>query len=293
MIHMNGLGKFLEIARCPDCKDKLAIIESEIVCQSCSKVYQCNSDGIPIFAHVEELKHGDDIYANHGFVEKYAGVYAFGYQVLGRGHMESLHRTVSELILSSAVTEQPDFVLDVGCGVGRATYNCASSFRDAFVVGVDRSEQMLAMAHKIVKGEDDISLDLRVWGFGKNRLRGFGLTNAFLVQGNADCLPFANEVFDMVINVNLFDRVANPTLTLMSMMSVLKPGGQFIFTSPLNWGTPELWSSYPDEKTVLELFERSGLEIDIVFDGLIYREAHDIRSYSDWNTLIVRASKKL
>jgi ubiquinone/menaquinone biosynthesis C-methylase UbiE len=129
-------------------------------------------------------------------------------------------------------------------------------------------------------------------GFGRKKITGFGLENVFFIQGNANLLPFAESTFDLVINVNLLDRVPEPSSTLASIVSVLKSGGKFIFTSPLNWGNPEHWDKYSDKKAMQELFESHGLLIDELFDGLIYREAQDTRSYSDWTTMVVSATKK-
>lgn len=83
----------------------------------------------------------------------------------------------------------------------------------------------------------------------------------------------------------------DPEAALKSMVSVLKEGGTFIFTSPLNWNTSNFWNRYPNKETLQLLLESYGIEIEELLDGLIYREAIDKRSYSDMNTIVVRGKK--
>ncbi len=292
LMENNNLYIFSQIACCPKCNGKLMKIENGFQCHCCAKTFFYNSDNILLCEPRSlEEKHTDK-YEDEKFVNKYAGIFAYGDKVLARGQMESLHRTVSELILSHSIKRHPRYILDVGCGVGRATFNCASHLPDTLTVGIDLSEQMLKMAKNILFEKQLVELDLSHYGFGRKQIKGFGLENIFLLQGNADSLPFCESTFDIVVNVNLLDRVVEPSFTLKSIVSVLKSGGKFIFTDPLNWGNPEHWDKYPDKKAMQELFESHGLLIDELFDGLIYREAIDARSYSGWNTLVISATKK-
>jgi ubiquinone/menaquinone biosynthesis C-methylase UbiE len=287
-----NLDIFLQIACCPKCNGKLMKIENGLQCHCCAKTFFYNSDDTLLCYPRTQAEKNADKYEDEQFVRKYAGVFAYGDKVLARGQMESLHRTVSELILSSSINRHPRYILDVGCGVGRATFNCASCLHETLTIGIDLSEQMLKMAKKFLVRKQVVELDLTHCGFGRRKIKGFGLDNVFLIQGHAELLPFAESTFDLVINVNLLDRVTEPSSTLKSVVSVLKPGGKFIFTSPLNWMNPQHWDKYSNKESIKELFESNGLLIDELFDGLIYREAQDARSYSDWTTMVISATKK-
>ncbi|MDM8558423.1 class I SAM-dependent methyltransferase [Candidatus Parabeggiatoa sp. HSG14] len=287
------LNNFLKLAKCPKCKGKLIEKADGVKCQLCNDIYFYNSDGILLFYPRKKDEKITDKYEEPNFVEWYTGILAFGNEVLGKGQMESLHRTVSQLVLSTAIKKPPTFILDIGCGVGRATSDCATYLGDSFVVGLDLSERKLSMAKKIVQGKENIRLALAHFGFHGTKIKGHGLDNTFLLQANAEFLPFSDSIFDLVINVNLIDRVINPENTLKNMVSVLKSGGKFIFTSPLNWSNSNLWDKYPCIEDIQKLFENNGLIIDEIFDGLFYREIQDARgSYSDWNTTVVSAIKK-
>jgi ubiquinone/menaquinone biosynthesis C-methylase UbiE len=286
-----NFNKFLHLSLCPKCQHELVKIQTGFACKFCQENFKYNQKEVILFEPRIEAEKNKDLYEDRNYVEKYAGVFAYGYKVLQFGQMESLHRTVSEMVLSSACYQLPAYILDVGCGVGRATFNCANNLPNTFVVGIDYSEQKLNMAKSIVTSHEMVSLDLTSWGFGKHSIRGFGLNNVFFVQGNAASLPFKYSVFDIVINVNLIDRVLDPEATLKSMVSVLKEGGTFIFTSPLNWNTSNFWNRYPNKETLQILLESYGIEIEELLDGLIYREAIDKRSYSDMNTIVVRGKK--
>lgn len=282
----------LDIIKCPNCQNSLIESSQGFKCSFCSDEYLLNQNNIPIFFPRSTKEKDRDKYENESFVERYTGLFSFGYKILGRGEMESLHRTVSELILSSSVDKASLKILDVGCGVGRASSDCAKNLSNSFIFSVDISEQMLKMAQKIICSQDIIFLNLQNLGFGRKSLNGYGLDNVSLIQANAESLPFAESVFDIVVNVNLLDRVQNPEKALENMLSVLKPGGKFIFTSPLNWNNPDSWDKYNDKESIQKLFESYGLEIEEIFDGLMYREAQDCRvSYSDWKTLVIRANK--
>jgi ubiquinone/menaquinone biosynthesis C-methylase UbiE len=287
-----NLDRFLQIACCRKCNGKLVKIKNGLQCHSCAETFFYNSDNILLCYPRTQAEKSTDKYEDEKFVDKYAGIFAYGDKVLARGEMESLHRTVSELILSHSIKRHPRYILDVGCGVGRTTFNCANYLPDTLTVGIDLSEKMLKMAKNILMEKQIVELDLTHYGFGRKQIKGFGLENIFLLQGNADSLPFGELIFDIVVNVNLLDRVVEPSFTLKSIISVLKPGGKLIFTSPLNWMNSQDWDKYSNKENIQELFESHGLLIDELFDGLIYREAADARSYSDWNTLVISATKK-
>ena len=289
---MDTKSKFIQIARCPNCGSNLSEILNGLDCQSCKATFFKNEDDIFLFSPLTTAEKKLDKYEKIEYVDKYTGLWAFGYKVFGFGQIESLHRTVNQLVLSSATTNEPINILDVGCGVGRSTSDCAKCLPNSFVLGVDLSETKLKRAKKIIFGIDEIPLNLCCSGFGKKVLKGLGLQNAFLIQASAEQLPLASDTFDIVINVNLIDRVKNPEQAIKNMISVLKPGGSFIFTNPLNWQSAEFWNMFPTKEKLETLFMNNGLVIEESFDGLIYREIHDARgSYEDWNMLIISAFK--
>ena len=55
------------------------------------------------------------------------------------------------------------------------------------------------------------------------------LRNSCLVGGDATCLPFADDCFDVVFSIALIEHVPNPQQVINECLRVLKPGGIFIF----------------------------------------------------------------
>jgi len=289
---MNSILRFLKIAQCPNCTGELIEYDKGVSCKFCKTDFLKNDDGILLFSPRTTKEKELDKYEKIEYVDKYTGLWAFGYKVFGFGQIESLHRTVNQLVLASAFSNKPINILDVGCGVGRATSDCAKYLPNSFVLGVDLSETKLKMAKKIIFGIDEIPLDLCSSGFGKKVLKGLCLQNAFLIQASAEQLPLTPDTFDIVINVNLIDRVKNPEKAIKNMISVLKPGGVFILSNPLNWQSAEFWNMLPTKEKLEAFFMNNGLEIEESFDGIIYREILDARgSYQDWTTIVIKAIK--
>ena len=142
-------------------------------------------------------------------------------------------------------------------------------------------------------------LDLRSIGFREAQLVRNTLPNVFLAQGLADRLPFAlpeeGGGFDAVITVNVVDRVPDPEAAVVAMAALLKPGGVFFLADPLDWWQQNgvLWERYGRGlEGVIDLVRGQGLEIELAFDGLLYREMHDARgSSTDWPVAVILARR--
>jgi SAM-dependent methyltransferase len=97
-------------------------------------------------------------------------------------------------------------ILDVGCGEGVLS----AAVRGAVVVGLDRSATMLR-AHPGPK-----------------------------IRADAASLPFADDVFDAVVAVNVLYHLADPLVAIAEAHRVLRPGGVFIAAAPGRGDSPEL-----------------------------------------------------
>jgi ubiquinone/menaquinone biosynthesis C-methylase UbiE len=105
------------------------------------------------------------------------------------------------------VSPAPERVLDVGCGTGEGSLFLAREFPQARIRGLDISEEMVAAAR------DKVGLD------PEGRV-------AFKV-GDAAALPYPDEAFDLVAQLNMPPFFAE-------LARVLRPGGQVIIAS--SWG---------------------------------------------------------
>jgi SAM-dependent methyltransferase len=96
-------------------------------------------------------------------------------------------------------------VLDLGCGVGALLPHLRDAAPDAFVVGLDRTEAMVALASR---------------GFGR-------------VVGDAARLPFEDGCLDAVTMAFMLFHLPEPSVGLAEVGRVLRPGGAL---GVLTWG---------------------------------------------------------
>lgn len=230
-----------------------------------------------------------------GYASRYAALWAFGYATLHSGLDEGLYRTVSSFV-AEALPACPveALIVDAGCGVGRLTGDCARLAPRADVLSLDASPPMLAFARRVVLGKEPIEVELPGYGFPRLTIAPYGLDRPVFARADVEHLPLADEAADIVLSVNIIDRLpGGPDLAFRECHRVLKRGGTLIFTDPLNWTEPGLWERYPDADAVLRLMQEIGFSIETSFDQLIYREILDGRgSTEEFRTVAARAVKE-
>ncbi len=127
-------------------------------------------------------------------------------------------------------------VLDLGCAVGRTTFELAA--RGFRCLGVDYSHAFIGAAEKLRR---EGKLDTRVTVEG-------GITQPFTARrcycdpdnvrfevGDAHCLRPDIGSFDLVIACNLLCRLREPRALLDRFASLVRPGGQLFLTTPCTW----------------------------------------------------------
>ena len=150
--------------------------------------------------------------------------------------------------------------LDLGCAVGRSTFELARSFGE--VVGIDYShafidsanvlkDQGLIKALRMDEGNSTTRLDLTIDPeIERNRV--------LFEQGDAQSIRQDIGEFDAVLACNLICRLPDPMRLLRRLPELVKPGGQLFITTPFTWleeYTPKAnWLTEDDEDSF------SGLE---------------------------------
>jgi ubiquinone/menaquinone biosynthesis C-methylase UbiE len=98
-------------------------------------------------------------------------------------------------------------VLDIGCGRGGAVHVLTHFFAPASVTGLDLSPAAIAFCRR-VHGDPRVRFEL----------------------GDAEQLPFANEAFDVVLNIESSHTYPNIHSFYNEVWRVLVPGGYFLYT---------------------------------------------------------------
>jgi len=130
--------------------------------------------------------------------------------------------------------------LDLGCAVGRASFELAK--RVPQVVGIDYSRSFVRAATKLqrlgkhpfrILEEGKITKPCTVRlppDIDRTRVRFF--------TGDALRLPKDLGTFDLVLAANLIDRLSNPLQFLTQILpGLVNPGGRVLLTSPYTWST--------------------------------------------------------
>jgi putative 4-mercaptohistidine N1-methyltranferase len=185
------------------------------------------------------------------------------------GSLDFPARCVSEL-LDPARVPAGARGLDVGCAVGRASFELARHCRE--VTGLDFSHAFVATATRLardgavraaVADEGDLTreLEFRVPAdLPRDRVT--------FRQGDAMDLPPDCDGADVVLAANLICRLREPHRFLDRLPALVKPGGQLLLTTPCTWledYTPrDLWIGARDGTTTRDaLVARLSADFDL------------------------------
>lgn len=134
--------------------------------------------------------------------------------------LEVLYRTRDVLrrrrLIREALGARPgERILDVGCGPG---FYVAELLEDVgaegFIVGVDRSPQMLALAGSRTEGHGNVELH----------------------EADAKSLPVADGSFDAAVSVQVLEYVPDIAAALAEVHRALRPGGRAVLWD-VDWAT--------------------------------------------------------
>ncbi len=145
-------------------------------------------------------------------------------------------RTVTELLDPSRLGS-PAKALDLGCAVGRSSFELAASCSE--VLGIDYSHSFIEAASELAvagalsyqradEGSAVTSLTAKVpAALPRETVR--------FEQGDAMHLRTDLGAFDVVHAANLFCRLTQPQLLLQRLPELVLPGGQLLLTTPCTW----------------------------------------------------------
>ena len=148
-------------------------------------------------------------------------------------------------------------VLEVGSGRGGGAAYIARYLDPLSVTGIDISDNAVSLCHNLYK-----------------------LPNLDFVYGDSENIPFSENKYDVVINVESSHCYGNMERFLSEVYRVLKPGGSFLFCDFRTLeGIEELNENF--SKSDLKFINRTDITDNVIkgLDGLSdYREEHIIES---------------
>ena len=181
-------------------------------------------------------------------------------------------RCVSECLDAERLPENAR-ALDLGCAVGRATFELARHCGE--VVGVDFSRRFIEAADALRR---DGALDYLRANEGALTTPCRALVPAEIDRvrvrfetGDAMNLRGDLGAFDVVLMANLIDRLREPQRCLARLAALVKAGGQLIITSPYTW-----LEEFTPRANWLGGFERDGRRVTTC-DGLQAALAEDFQ----------------
>ena len=102
-------------------------------------------------------------------------------------------------------------ILDSGCGPGFIIIELAKRFNSSEFYGIDLSDPLLEIANE------------------KNKKTGL-IERVKFIKADVLSVPFPDNYFDFVININMLHLVEDPVKMLNEIERILKPGGFFYIT---------------------------------------------------------------
>lgn len=115
-----------------------------------------------------------------------------------------------------------------------------------------------------------ISLDMRIYS-NQAALKLAHHSNLYPLTADAASLPFADDVFDVILSVNAFEHIENIRATLQACKRVLHPEGlMFLYFPPFYspWGAHlDGWINFPwphlffSDKTLIEAARRAEMRL--------------------------------
>jgi 5-histidylcysteine sulfoxide synthase/putative 4-mercaptohistidine N1-methyltranferase len=146
----------------------------------------------------------------------------------------------AEICLEITKDRSRGHALDIGCAVGRASFELARGFDR--VTGLDFSSRFFRLAANL-QDEGILRYSLpeegEIVSYHEVRLSDFGLEEVRdrvqFFQADACNLPEKFTGYDLVLAGNLIDRLYSPRRFLEDIRKRLNPGGLLVLTSPYSW----------------------------------------------------------
>jgi len=194
----------------PNEVDGKFVITGHLDCPNCGKQYPV-LDGVPRFIN--------GVGSPEGLTAQY---------------LDAQYGTINETYWKKLNKFLPgDRHLDIGCGTGRYSFECA---RNGFAAGMDVNIDSLKLAAAFQRGEE-IKYKRKTRELAeKEEVSDFKPSeNVLFILADAHNPPFEMDSFNSVSALNVIDSVAHPLTVLGQADAILKSGGQLVLSTPYCW----------------------------------------------------------
>ena len=182
-------------------------------------------------------------------------------------NVENYPSTCARIALTYMKDKPKRKALDVGCAIGRSTFELARGFDE--VIGVDFSARFIQEAQNLKENgilRYTMPTEGELENFHEVKLADFDLeeerNKVSFWQADACNLKPLYKEFDLIFGGNLIDRLYDPKKFLDSLAPRINDGGMLILTSPYTWQE----ESTPKEKWIGG-YKRDGENVTTL-DGL-------------------------
>lgn len=176
-------------------------------------------------------------------------------------------KTLASLAVEMMGEHNKGKALDIGCAVGRATFELAQHFDH--VTGIDFSARLINLGVDLAKQgvvRYTITDEGDLVHYEERRLDQLGLDNVAdkveFMQGDACNLKSLYSGYDLILAANLIDRLYEPALFLETIHQRLNSGGVLLLASPYTW-----LEAHTEKSEWLGGFKKDG-ESFTTLDGL-------------------------
>lgn len=140
-------------------------------------------------------------------------------------------------IVDQMVVGKGGRALDLGCAVGRVSFELSKRFDE--VIGIDKSRAFIRAATRMAKRRSCSFQVADEGGLSSHRTvrlpAGSRPGRVRFEVGDAQKLRSGLGAFDLVVMANLIDRLPEPMKCFRKLPSLVNPGGLLVITSPYSW----------------------------------------------------------
>ncbi|XP_078001289.1 uncharacterized protein LOC144453801 [Glandiceps talaboti] len=246
----------------------------------------------------KEKKQRENVYESQKILNEYLAFHfqqsdgVFRWEFTPKDALDYPRRVAEECLATFQDKEGiPSSALDIGCGVGRSTFELARKFQR--VVGIDFSQNFVDACNQI---REDGHMDYEVVDQGHltTQLKAqvapdIDRSRCIFQQGDACNLPLDIGQFGLVLASNLICRLPNPFDFLGRLESLVAPGGLLVIASPYTF----LEEFTPKKNWVGGYVDDDGREV-IAFETLkdVLGPNFDLIKETDMPFLIMETARK-